>query len=139
MKFFRNSLTPLLAVAVFLLNLSARADLKLAAIFGDNMVLQQQQSVPVWGWASPGAEVTLSIGGQTKSTRADAGGKWLVKLGKLKASAEPQTLVVESGEAKMFTNILVGEVWLASVSYTHLDVYKRQSPILVRRWRRTFW
>jgi sialate O-acetylesterase len=92
----------------------ARAALKLAAIFGDNMVLQQQQRVPVWGWASPGAAVTVKFSGQIKSTHADDAGKWLVKLGKLKASAEPQTLVVESGETKTFTNILIGEVWLCS-------------------------
>ncbi len=54
--------------------------LRLAAIFGDNMVLQQQQAVPVWGWAAPDADVTVKFAGQTKSTRADADGKWLVKL-----------------------------------------------------------
>ncbi len=90
------------------------ADLKLAAIFGDNMVLQQNLPVPVWGWSAPGAEVTVSFGGQAKSTKAGANGKWLVKLGKLKASFEPQSLVVKSGDTKIFTNILVGEVWLAS-------------------------
>ena len=93
---------------------AARAELKLPTFFGDNMVLQQQMAVPVWGWAAPGAEVTVSFAGQTKTTQADADGKWLVKLGKLKASAEPRSLVVQSGETKTFTNILVGEVWLAS-------------------------
>jgi len=112
MKTFRIQST--IAVVILLFNFSARADLKLAAIFGDNMVLQQQQSVPVWGWAAPGAPVTVKFSGQSKSTRADADGKWLVKLGKLKTSFAPQTLTVESGETKTFTNILVGEVWLAS-------------------------
>lgn len=97
-----------------MLAVAARADLKLPTFFGDNMVLQQQMAVPVWGWAAPGAEVTVSFAGQSKSTHADADGKWLVKLGKLKASAEPQSLVVTAGETKTFTNILVGEVWLAS-------------------------
>ena len=68
----------------------------------------------VWGWSAPGADVTVKFAGQKKSTRAGADGKWLVKLGKLKASDEPQTLIVEAGETKIFTNILVGEVWLAS-------------------------
>ena len=90
------------------------AALKLASVFGDNMVLQQQQAVPIWGWSRPGAEVTVKFAGQSKSTRADAAGKWRVKLGKLKASFTPQTLTVEAGETKTCTNILVGEVWLAS-------------------------
>jgi sialate O-acetylesterase len=103
-----------LAALILSFTLSARADLKVAAIFGDNMVLQQQQPVPVWGWSAPNAAVTVSFGGQTQSTKADTDGKWLVRLGKLKASAEPQSLIIESGEAITLTNILVGEVWLAS-------------------------
>ena len=103
-----------------------QAELTLPAIFGDNMVLQQQMPVPVWGWAAPGASVTVKFAGQTKSTHAAADGKWLVKLGKLKASFLPQSLVIESGGTwaftniiesggtKAFTNILVGEVWLGS-------------------------
>jgi sialate O-acetylesterase len=105
----------LFAAAVTLaFGFSARAELKLAAIFSDNMVLQQQMAVPVWGWAAPNTEVTVSFAGQTKSTHANADGKWLVKLGKLKASFTPQNLVVSAGETKTFTNVLVGEVWLGS-------------------------
>jgi len=44
--------------------------LRLAAIFGDNMVLQRQQTIPVWGWTAPNANVTVKFAGQTKSTRA---------------------------------------------------------------------
>ena len=57
-------------------NLTAHAEIGLAAIFGDNMVLQQQQTVPVWGWADPNANVTVKFAGQTKSVRAGADGKW---------------------------------------------------------------
>jgi sialate O-acetylesterase len=103
-----------LVAAIGSAQISARADLTLPAIFGDNMVLQQHMPVPVWGWAAPGAAVTVKFAGQSKSTRAGADGKWLVKLGKLKASFTPQSLVIESADTKTFTNILVGEVWLAS-------------------------
>lgn len=118
MKFNRFALVS--AVTLLALNFSARAELKLPAIFGDNMVLQQQQAVPIWGWAAPGETVTVKFAGQAKSTHADADGRWLVKLGKMKASSSPRDLtVVEMVAPKMenfktFTNILVGEVWLAS-------------------------
>ena len=112
MKFPR--LVPGLTAAVLAFHFSARAEIKLAAIFGDNMVLQQQLAVPVWGWAAPGKAVTVKFAGQTKTTHADKNGKWLVKLGKLKAAFAPQNLMIEAGETKTFTNILVGEVWLAS-------------------------
>jgi sialate O-acetylesterase len=88
MKCFR--LLPVLTVLIAAVAVSApAAELKLAAIFGDNMVLQQNQSVPVWGWSDPGDAVTVAFGGRTAATRAGADGKWLVKLAKLKADARP--------------------------------------------------
>jgi sialate O-acetylesterase len=103
-----------LVVGVLAFNVSSHAELKPAAIFGNNMILQQQMPVPVWGWSEANARVTVKFAGQTRSTRAAADGKWLVKLGKLEGTFSPQTLVIESGEVEIFTNILVGEVWLAS-------------------------
>jgi sialate O-acetylesterase len=114
----------LVGAAIFLNLPPARSagvsTLKLASIFGDNMVLQQNLPVPVWGWAAPGTAVTVTFSGQKKSTHADVNGRWEIRLNKLKASSVPEDLmveVVESGERKAFkscTNILVGEVWLAS-------------------------
>ena len=103
----------LLGVLLFL-PLALQAEVKLPAIFGDNMVLQAQQSVPVWGWAAPGAAVTVTFAGETESTHAAADGKWLVRLGKQSPSFKPQTLAVSAGDTVTLTNILVGEVWLAS-------------------------
>ncbi len=56
----------------------------------------------------------VTFAGQSKSITANPEGRWQVKLGKLKASSEPQSLVIESRVTKVFTNILVGEVWLCS-------------------------
>lgn len=123
-----------LTLAVFAaLNLAARAELRPAAIFGDNMVLQQEMRVPIWGWADSNAEVTVTFAGQTKTTRANADGKWLVKLGKFAATFTPQTLAIAAGETKTFTNILVGEVWLASGQSNMekpLGDQPRQQPVL---------
>jgi hypothetical protein len=88
--------------------------LPLPGIFGDNMVLQQKQRVPVWGWSKPGTEVTVKFAGQIKCARAGADGRWEVNLNSLKASSQPADLVIEAGETRTFTNILVGEVWLCS-------------------------
>ncbi len=93
------------------------AELKLAAIFSDHMVLQQEKPVPVWGWADAGKKVTVSFAGQVKTTTADADGKWMLKLDALKASAKPRMLRVESEESnRLLTvdDVLVGEVWLGS-------------------------
>ena len=58
----------------------ANADVRLPKIFGNHMVLQQGQPVPVWGWADPGEAVTVSFAGQEKSATADDSGSWKLAL-----------------------------------------------------------
>ena len=107
-----------LAAALVLLPLASihAAPLKIAAVFTDHAVLQRDKPVPVWGWADTGAEVTVEFAGQKKTAKADAGGKWQVKLDALKASAEAAELKASAGEgnAVVLKDILVGEVWLGS-------------------------
>ncbi|MFA6931571.1 MAG: 9-O-acetylesterase, partial [Lentisphaeria bacterium] len=56
------------------------ADLSIPSIFSDNMVLQRDKELRVWGWASPGAEVRVSLGNSVSQAVADADGKWLAVL-----------------------------------------------------------
>lgn len=91
----------------------ALADVRLPSLFSDHMVLQRDVAVPVWGWATPGEDVTISIDGQTKSAKADAAGKWFVKLDKLTAK-EPTTMSVKGSNALTISDVLIGEVWLGS-------------------------
>ncbi len=90
---------------------------RLPRLFSDNMVLQQGTSVPIWGWGRDGDTVTVRFQKQTASTRVKDG-KWLVRLGGLKPG-KPETLTIASGVSTngasiALTNVLVGEVWLAS-------------------------
>jgi len=93
---------------------AASADIKLPAIIGDNMVLQQKQSNPIWGWDKPGTKVTVTFGAQTKTAEAGAQGKWTVKLDPLPASAKPATMKIKGTSTKELKNSLVGEVWVCS-------------------------
>lgn len=107
-----RSILPLLLIALFsqLLN----AQLRLPAIFGDHMVLQQNQSNPVWGWANPGETVTVDIYGQSHSTVADQQGKWEVNLKPIPAGG-PYKMNIEGNKSKFFfDDVLVGEVWICS-------------------------
>src|SRR6187455_2804924 len=98
---------------VFLLSAAAvRADVKLHGLFSDNMVLQRDKAVPIWGWADDGEEVTVEFRGKKVSTRAKAG-TWMVKLGKLKPGG-PDELKVTGKNSITLKNVLVGEVWIAS-------------------------
>lgn len=88
------------------------SQLRLPAIFSDNMVLQQGMSVPVWGWAADNETVTVGFGSQEVTTKP-RDGKWMVHLKNLKPG-EPRTLTVKGFKTLQFTNVLVGEVWLCS-------------------------
>lgn len=93
----------------------AHAGLKLPAIIGPNMVLQRDLENPVWGWADPGADVTVAIAGQSLQTKADQAGKWKVKLAPMAVSSAPVSMTIKSGaEELVLDNILVGEVWICS-------------------------
>lgn len=92
---------------------AARADVRLPAVISDHMVLQQDIAAPIWGWADNGEEVTVSIAGQSKSVKADADGKWMVKLDKL-TTGGPHELLVKGKNTLKIADVLIGEVWLGS-------------------------
>jgi sialate O-acetylesterase len=92
---------------------SAQAELKVNSLISDNMVLQRDASVPVWGWADEGQVVIVTFRGQT----ARAGvkdGKWMARLSGLKPGAPGELMVATKTETLRFTNVVVGEVWVCS-------------------------
>ncbi len=90
----------------------AQADVRLHNLFTDNMVLQRDAAVPVWGWADDGEQVTVEFRGQKVTTKAK-GGQWMVRLKRLQAGG-PDELKVTGKNAITLQNVLVGEVWIAS-------------------------
>ena len=82
-------------------------------LFSDNMVLQRDIPAPIWGWTTPGAKVTVTLEDKTAEAVADAGGKWLAKIGPL-AAGGPFTLTVTGPQEVTLHNVLVGDVWLCS-------------------------
>src|SRR5688572_30692696 len=100
------------SLILLLAAVTARADVKLHGLFSDNMVLQRDTAVPIWGWADDGEKVTVEFRGKTVSTKAKRG-TWMVKLDKLEAGG-PDELKVTGKNSISLKNVLVGEVWIAS-------------------------
>ena len=90
-----------------------RAEVRLPAIIGDNMVLQQGMKVRIWGSANAGEHVTVTFEKKSVSAVADAQGRWQVLIGPLKAGG-PSELIVKGENVLTIKNVLVGEVWLCS-------------------------
>lgn len=106
----------ILSLAFLGFALSAQALVKLPSLLGDNMVLQQQSAVKLWGKAAPGASVriTPSWNGTTVTCQADKDGRWLTTVDTPQAGYTPYEITFDDGEKLTLKNILIGEVWFAS-------------------------
>jgi sialate O-acetylesterase len=99
--------------ALFSVFATAGISAELNPLFQDNAVLQCDARVPVWGAARDGEKITVTFVGQNISTVA-TNGVWKVWLAPMKPNATPQTLTVAGDTTSAITNVLVGEVWVAS-------------------------
>ena len=100
----------------FLLSASCHvlfAQLRTANIFGDHMVLQREKPIPVWGAASPGEKVTVSMNGASVSVKASKTGEWKAVLPAMPHGG-PYTMTVQGREKLSLSDVMVGEVWLCS-------------------------
>ena len=91
-----------------------KADVTLPAVMGNGMVLQQGKELSIWGWADPDENISVTFGESKASAKADAKGRWIVKLNSLKANSNGRILVVEGKNRIEVENVVVGEVWLCS-------------------------
>jgi len=91
----------------------ANATVSLPNFFSDNMVLQRNTKIPIWGWASANESIQINFYNQTKSTIADSLGNWKILLDSVSVFG-PFTLEVIGTNKIVISNILVGDVWLCS-------------------------
>ena len=105
-----------LAVVVSLPGLaSGQGDgLRLPALFADHLVVQRDKALAVWGWARPGATITVDFRGKRATTRTSGRGEWRLAMPPSHAGG-PYMLTVSSGSDRIdVRDVLVGDVWVAS-------------------------
>ncbi len=90
-----------------------QAQISIASIFSDNMVLQRNISIPVWGWAKANEKVEVTFHNQKKTTKADKTGKWSIHLDN-EIAGGPYILYIKGKNIIEIKNVLVGEVWICS-------------------------
>ena len=102
------------ALVTAALSFTAMADVKLAGLFTDNMVIQRETQAAVWGWAEAGEAVSVAGSwGETANTTTDAAGKWKVAL-QTPVAGGPHTITVTGKNKIQLQNVLSGDVWLCS-------------------------
>ncbi|MBA7470442.1 hypothetical protein ES707_05728 [subsurface metagenome] len=117
-KRVRFSETMVLSVFVVLLLVNAGvalADVRLPAVISDNMVLQGNKKVSIWGWAKPGEEVMVGVSWHSMkwAVTADKDGKWMFKMNSPKTGG-PYEMTITGKNTITIKNIMVGEVWVCS-------------------------
>lgn len=111
MKFFQLPLCLLIFANTVT---DTQASVKLPAVFDEHMVLQRDTILPIWGWASPGERVEVSLGAQSGSAVTNADGKWIVRLQPQAASKNSLTLTVKGSNTIEIKDVLLGDLWLCS-------------------------
>lgn len=113
MRFFKNSI---LTIFLFFSFSASYALVTLPSIFCDNMVLQQNATVKIWGWAKPYEEITVKVGWDTTTYKVMTGNsmEWSVDVRTPQASFTPYEITLEGWRKLTIKNVLVGEVWLCS-------------------------
>jgi sialate O-acetylesterase len=109
MRLFRFLSVLFLSAAFF----STRADVTLPHLFSTNMVLQRDIDIPVWGWASPGERVSITLNDQKVSVRTNREGFWTLKLKPMPAGG-PYDMQVKGKNEIILKDILIGDVWVCS-------------------------
>lgn len=98
---------------ILLLPLMDNAQLQLAEIFSDHMLLQRDKPVCVWGTAVPGKTVIVTLAKETGSATVRPDSTWRIYLKAKKADSGPQQLLVRSGaDSVLLRDILIGDVWV---------------------------
>lgn len=101
------------ALAWIVLAAPAQADVQLAGLFGDDMVLQRDQKISIWGRADAGEAVRVTFDGTSASTTAAEDGTWRVTMGPFVVQAA-QKLHVVGKNTLTLTGVCVGDVWICS-------------------------
>lgn len=98
-------------ICIFSISISINAQVVLPKIFADNMVLQRNTLIPIWGTAEANEIIEVRFNKQIKKAKADKNGRWIVRLDHEKAGG-PFILTVKAKNTIQIKNILVGEVWI---------------------------
>ena len=89
------------------------SDFKVHSLFQNNMVIQRDKPINVWGWSKAGDKVSVDFANKTMSATTAKDGKWLVTFPKMEANTKPTNMKITSKYGKVtIENILVGDVWI---------------------------
>ena len=113
MIYIKNTLLFLIVLST---KFSLSAQVKLPALVSDNMVLQQNAKVNLWGWASPNEKINIQLGWSDNliETITSADGTWKTTVDTPNGSEQAYIITINATNKIVLNNILIGEVWICS-------------------------
>lgn len=112
MRSFSRRITQVAALVVGVTSLAASADVRLPRLVGDNLVLQRDKPVTLWGWADEGEQVQVKLGEHEQTTMAKDG-RWQLVFKPLKAGTHLDIQVQGKNRIDV-KNVVAGDVWIAA-------------------------
>ena len=105
----------LFVLSLFFFTNSAFAQLRLPSIISSGMVLQQNDTVTLWGWGNPGEKVVISTSWNYRSDSINVNNRanWKIKV-KTPAAGGPYSVIIKGSNTFVLTDVLIGEVWVCS-------------------------
>ncbi|WP_342648165.1 sialate O-acetylesterase [Mucilaginibacter sp. CSA2-8R] len=87
--------------------------MRLPQLVSDGMVLQRDQKINIWGWASPGEKLKVNFKGKTYKATTGADGKWMLQMPAIEAGG-PYSMTINASNHVQLKDILVGDVWFCA-------------------------
>ncbi|MFC6102085.1 sialate O-acetylesterase [Olivibacter domesticus] len=106
------SVLSLLACLIFI-SLTSVAAIKLPKLISNNMILQRDHPIQIWGWAKPGENIKIKFNGHQRSIKANKAGNWHLLLPAMPTGG-PYDMLIEGENIIHLKNILLGDVWFCS-------------------------
>lgn len=103
----------IIACSLLLIPLAVLGQVRLPQLISDGMVLQRNVQNKIWGWASPGENITIRFHGKTYHTVTGKDKKWSILLDPMKAGG-PFKMEIDGKNHITLKNILIGDVWVSS-------------------------
>lgn len=102
-----------IAIAFIVITVNAQSQVKLPRLIRDSMILQRDQKVNIWGWASANEKVNVQLNGKTYKAKTGADGKWFITIPPTKAGG-PYTITITGKNKITLQDVLFGDVWFCS-------------------------
>jgi sialate O-acetylesterase len=108
-----NQIKTLIIALLFVQTSAVIGQIKLPKLISDGIILQRNEKVKIWGWASPKEKIKLEFKSKTYSTEADEKGNWAIILPAQKAGG-PYEMVFKASNEIIIKDVLFGDVWICS-------------------------